>query len=70
MAIAILDSTGEVVSLFTVTVTAALVVRLPAASRAVAVSVWPPFAAVRVFHVTEYGGVVFSAPSAAPSSMN
>src|SRR5580765_7510072 len=49
------EMTGGVVSLFTVTATAALVVRLPAASRATAVSVWPAFVAVVVFQDTENG---------------
>jgi len=36
----------------TVTVTAAVVVTLPAASRATAVSEWLPLAALSVFHET------------------
>ena len=44
---------GGVVSLNTVTVTAAEVVRLPAASRATAVSVCEPLLAVVVFQETE-----------------
>ena len=43
---------GAVVSLSTVTLTAAEVVVLPAASRARAVSVWAPLVAVVVFHDT------------------
>src|SRR5439155_27238 len=43
---------------------------LPAASRARAVSVWIPFPAVVVFHATEYGALVSSAPRAAPSRKN
>src|SRR2546425_10338470 len=43
---AVRDTVGAVVSLLTVTVTAADVVELPAASRATAVSVWLPFVAV------------------------
>src|SRR5438093_10228533 len=54
----------------TVTVTAADVVELPAASRATAVSVCVPFVAVSVFHVIEYGAVLSSAPRFAPSSLN
>jgi len=47
-----METDGGVVSLKTVTVTAA-VVTLPAASRATAVSVWLPLAAPTVFHDTE-----------------
>src|SRR3954470_4860865 len=54
----------------TVTVTAADVVVLPAASRATAVSVCVPFVAVVVFHAIEYGAVVSSAPRFAPSTLN
>ena len=54
----------------TVTVTAADVVVLPAASRATAVSVWLPLVAVVVFQVTAYGDAVSSAPRFAPSSLN
>ncbi len=54
----------------TVTVTGADVVELPAASRATAVSVCVPAVAVVVFHDTEYGAVVSSAPRFAPSSLN
>src|SRR5438045_3371345 len=49
---------GAVVSLKTVTVTAAAVVVLPAASRAIAVSVCEVWRAVVLTHVTEYGGMV------------
>jgi hypothetical protein len=56
--------------LLTVTVTAVEVVRLPAASRARAVSVWAPLAAVVVFQDTLYGAVVSSVPKGAPSSRN
>ena len=42
----------------------------PAASRARAVSVCGPFAAVVVFQDTEYGLVVSSAPRLTPSSRN
>src|SRR5256885_1769470 len=61
---------GGVVSLNTVTVTAAEVVRLPAASRATAVSVCEPLLAVVVFHDIEYGVAVSSAPRLAPSNRN
>src|SRR2546428_11098575 len=69
---AVIDAEGAVVSgLFaTVTVAPAEVVRLPAASRAVAERVWLPFATVAVFHETEYGEAVSSAPSPTPSSKN
>src|SRR5207302_124316 len=63
-------STGGVVSLFTVTITGALVVWLAAASQAIAVNVWLPIAAALVFHEIEYGAAVTSAPRAAPSSAN
>src|SRR5204863_405764 len=61
---------GGVVSLNTVTVTAAEVVRLPAASRATAVSVCEPLLAVVVFQETEYGAAASSTPRLAPSSRN
>src|SRR5437762_3191090 len=54
----------------TVTVTPAEVVRLPAASRAIVVSVCEPLLAVAVFQETPKGAAVSSAPSAAPSSKN
>src|SRR6266581_493834 len=57
-------------ALDTVTVTAKEVARLPAASRAVAASVCEPFATLVVSRATEYGAVVSSAPSAAPSNRN
>src|SRR5258708_5917981 len=56
--------------LATVTVTGAEVVWLPAASRAIAVRVCEPLLAVAVFHETEYGAAVLSAPRLAPSSRN
>ncbi|HEY2824220.1 MAG TPA: hypothetical protein VGI83_01615, partial [Gemmatimonadales bacterium] len=49
-------------ALFTVTVTVAEVVRLPAASRATAAMVCEPLAAPVVFQETEYGALVSSAP--------
>src|SRR5256885_641418 len=61
---------GAVVSLKTVTVTAAAVVELPAASRAIAVSVCDALLAVFVSHEIEYGAVISSAPTFAPSSRN
>src|SRR5436309_2656245 len=64
------EITGAVVSLFTVTLTAALVAVLPAASRATAVSVWLPLVAVVLSHETEYEVEVSSAPRFAPSSLN
>src|SRR5205807_1799558 len=50
--------------------TAAEVVRLPAASRATAVSVCEPLLAVVVFQETEYGAAASSTPRLAPSSRN
>src|SRR5207248_10821068 len=64
------EMTGGVTSLPIVTLTPALVVRLPAASRATAESVWLPLAAVVVFHGVEYGAAITSAPRFAPSSLN
>src|SRR5439155_9674857 len=53
---AVIETVGGVVSaLLTVTVTAAEVVVLPAASRATAVSVWLPVVAVVVSHGFVYG---------------
>src|SRR5437773_1118566 len=61
---------GGVVSLNTVTVTAAEVVRLPAASRATAVSVCEPLLAVVVFQETEYLHDAPPISRLAPSSRN
>src|SRR6202023_3145933 len=61
---------GGVVSFATVTVTAAAVAVLPAASRATAVNVCEPLLTVVVFHETEYGAVVCSTPKLAPSRRN
>src|SRR5438445_8092308 len=61
---------GGVRSFATMTVTAGDVAVLPAPSRAVAVSVWLPFATVFVSQDTEYGAPVTSAPKVAPSSLN
>src|SRR5207302_6850185 len=58
-------------ALDTVTVTGAETgLRLPAASRATAVRVCAPSLTVVVLQETEYGAVVSSAPSAAPSRKN
>src|SRR6266850_7129515 len=66
-----MSTTGAPVATFeTVTATVPDVVVLPAASRARADSVCAPFATVTVFQLSEYGAVVTSAPSAAPSSRN
>jgi len=54
----------------TVTATPAEVAVLPAASRATAVSVWAPGAAVAVSQDTVYGDEVASGPRSAPSSRN
>src|SRR5437867_71124 len=54
--------------LLTVTMTAADVVRLPAASRATAVTLCAPSPTLVVFHVREYGEVVSSAPRSTPST--
>src|SRR5438128_618925 len=70
---AVIDTVGGVVSgtgLFTVTLTAAEVVVLPAASRATAVTLCEPLLAVVVFQETEYGATVSSAPRFTPSSLN
>src|SRR5215204_3794649 len=63
-----LTSLGAVLA--TVTDTAALVVRLPAASRAIAVTACVPAAAVALSQLTEYGAVVSSPPRLTPSSWN
>src|SRR5262245_44621306 len=67
---AVIETVGAVRSLFTVTLTAADVVVLPAPSRATAVTEWLPFPAVSVFHETEYGDAVSSAPRFTPSILN
>ena len=56
--------------LATVTVTDADVVLRPAASRATAVTAWLPLATLDDDHVTEYGALVSSAPTATPSTRN
>src|SRR5687768_5812488 len=68
---AVIDTTGAVVSGGTlVTLTTALVVVLLAPSRARADKVCGPLVAVALFQAMEYGALVSSAPSAAPSSSN
>src|SRR5437879_5282519 len=57
-------------TLSTVTVTGAEVVRLPAASRAIAAMVCEPLLAPVVFQGTEYGAAVISAPALTPSNWN
>src|SRR4029450_10884545 len=71
----VLPDAGAVIAivgamLSTVTATLAEVVTLPAASRATADTVCGPLAADAVFHGTEYGAVVSSAPTLAPSTLN
>ena len=69
----VMESVGGIVSaveLLTVTVTALDVVRFPAASRAMAVSVCEALDAVVVFHDTVYGVAVSSEPRFTPSSWN
>ena len=56
--------------LFTVTFTGADVSRLPDASRARTLIAYGPFETVKVFQEIEYGAVVSSAPSGAPSTRN
>src|SRR6267143_1391487 len=66
-----MPTVGAVVSdTDTVTVTAAEVAVLLAASRATALRLWLPGVAAVVSHGTEYGAAVSSAPRAAPSSWN
>src|SRR5206468_1467806 len=67
---ALMVTVGGVVSLKTVTVTEVAVVVLPAASRAMAVSVCDALLVVFVSHATAYGAVVSSAPRFAPSRRN
>src|ERR1051325_5861481 len=59
-----------VVTLPTVTLTAAEVFTFPAASRATAVTECVPLDAVLVSHEVEYGAVISSAPTLAPSTLN
>src|SRR5256886_9178599 len=68
---AVMATGGGVASLLaTVTLMLAEVVALPAASRAMALSVWAPLGTVVVFQETEYGATRSSAPRLAPSSLN
>src|SRR5439155_40558 len=68
---AVMATVGGVASLLaTVTLMLAEVVALPAASRALALSVWAPLGTVVVFQETEYGATRSSAPRLAPSSLN
>src|SRR2546425_6341288 len=64
----ILEITGGALS--TVTLTAAAVAVLPAASRATAVRLCAPLLAAVVAHEMAYGAEVSSAPRFAPSSLN
>ena len=66
----ILEITGAVLSLFTVTETELEVVVFPAASRATAVRVCEPLVAVVVSQEDEYGEVVSSVPRFTPSNLN
>src|SRR5439155_18551266 len=64
---AVMATVGGVASLLaTVTLMLAEVVALPAASRALALSVWAPLGTVVVFQDTEYGATRSSAPRLAP----
>ena len=67
---AVTETAGATVSLNTVTVTAADVLALPAASRATAVNVCEPLVPVVVVHETAYGAVVSNAPMFTPSRRN
>src|SRR5438128_11568506 len=64
------DTTSGVVPLSTVTVTAAEVATLPAASRATAVSACGPSGTAVVSQPSVYGAALTSSPSGAPSSWN
>src|SRR5580765_1235229 len=61
---------GEDTEVETLIVTGVEVVLFPAASRAIAVSVWLPFAITVVSQDTEKGEDVTSAPKLFPSSLN
>src|SRR5438552_17911630 len=63
-----METVGALLS--TVTLTAAAVAVLPAASRATAVKLCEPLLAVVVFQEIEYGATVSSAPRFTPSSLN
>src|SRR3989338_451168 len=60
----------DVVVFDTVTLLITLHLVFPAASRATALRVWVPLVAVVEFHAREYGDVVSSAPTLAPSTLN
>jgi len=64
----VMATAGATRSLLTVKLTPAEVVLLPAASRAVAATVWVPFERALVSSETVYGAAVSSAPRSAPSS--
>src|SRR6266702_3025054 len=64
------EMTGAPTTLFTVTVTGADTVELPAASRATAVRVWLPLALSVVSQAMLKGAEVSSAPRLVPSSLN
>src|SRR5881628_3373946 len=64
-----MESAGGV-ALETVTVTAAAVAVLPAASRVTAVRTWEPSRTVVVFQAMVYGASVTGAPNFIPSSLN
>jgi hypothetical protein len=68
--IAPVGSEAVTVALLTVTLTAADVVVAPAELRAIAEMLWVPLATPVVFHATEYGAVVTSAPTFTPSTWN
>src|SRR5438046_9723608 len=61
---------GVASALATITLMLAEVVALPAASRALALSVWAPLGTVVVFQDTEYGATRSCAPRLAPASLN
>ena len=67
---AVMFTVGGVVSLNTVTVTELDVHLMPRMSRALAVKVCEPLAAVLVSHEIEYGAAVSSAPRLTPYSLN
>src|SRR5437879_13391865 len=67
---AVIDTVGGVVSLKTVTLTAAAVAVLPAASRATAARGWGALVAVVVFHERAYAAGVITAPRLAPASLH
>src|SRR3989344_2463132 len=64
------ENRGGMVTFDTVTLLFAGDRVFPAASRATALRVWVPLVEVVVFHAREYGEVVASAPTFAPSTLN